>query len=129
MPAFDVRWVERWQKMVNQDSVARLLGRHFSADVMLEFGPHAYVVSFEHGAINRVQHEIGAESAYQFALRAPAETWAKFVQPVPPPMYNDIIAMSHTLHGRLKIEGDVKVMWQNLRAFAWALDLMRTVKE
>jgi hypothetical protein len=96
---------------------------------MLEFGPHAYVVSFEHGEINRVQHEIGAESAYQFALRAPAETWAKFVQPIPPPMYNDIIAMSHTLHGRLKIEGDVKVMWQNLRAFAWALDLMRAVKE
>ena len=59
----------------------------------------------------------------------PAETWAKFVQPIPPPMYNDIIAMSHTLHGRLKIEGDVKVMWQNLRAFAWALDLMRAVKE
>src|SRR5712675_613567 len=47
MPAFDVRWVERWQKMVNQDSVARLLGRHFNADVMLEFGPHAYVVSRE----------------------------------------------------------------------------------
>ena len=63
MPAFDVRWVERWQNMVNQDSVARLLGRHFNADVMLEFGAHAYVVSFEHGTINRVQHEIGAESA------------------------------------------------------------------
>ena len=109
MPAFDVRWVERWQNMVNQDSVARLLGRHFNADVMLEFGPHAYVVSFEHGAIGRVQHEIGPESAYQFAQRAPAETWAKFVQPVPPPMYNDIIAMSHTLHGRLKIEGDVVI--------------------
>ena len=50
MPAFDVRWVERWQKMVNQDSVARLLGRHFSADVMLEFGANAYVVSFNKGA-------------------------------------------------------------------------------
>jgi hypothetical protein len=129
MAGFDVRWVERWQNMVNRDSVARLLGRHFSADVMLEFGPNAYVVSFERGEITRVQHEIGPETAYQFALRAPAETWAKFVQPVPPPMYNDIIAMSHSLHGRLKIEGDVKVMWQNLRALAWDLDLMRSVKE
>lgn len=129
MPAFDVRWVERWQNMVNQDGVARLLGRHFTADVMIEFGPSAYVVSFERGAVARVQHEIGPETTYQLALRAPVETWAKFVQPVPPPMYNDIIAMSHSLHGRLKIEGDVKVMWQNLRAFAWDLDLMRSVKE
>jgi hypothetical protein len=129
MPAFDVRWVERWQNRVNQDSVAQLLGRHFSANVMLEFGPHSYVVNFERGAITQVQHDLGAESTYQVALRAPVETWAKFVQPVPPPMYNDIIAMSHTLHGRLKIEGDVKVLWQNLRAFAWDLDLMRTVKE
>lgn len=129
MADFDVRWIERWQNMVNRDSVARLLGRHFTADVMLEFGSNAYVVSFQDGELTRVQHEIGAETTYQFALRAPAETWAKFVQPVPPPMYNDIIAMSHSLHGRLKIEGDVKVMWQNLRAFAWDLDLMRSVKE
>ena len=48
------------------------------------------------------------------------------MQPEPPPMYNDIIAMSHQLHGRLKIEGDVKQLWQNLRAFTWALDLMRS---
>jgi hypothetical protein len=31
------------------------------------------------------------------------------------------------VHGRLKIEGDVKVVWQNLRAFTWALALMRDV--
>jgi hypothetical protein len=37
--------------------------------------------------------------------------------------------MAHPLHGRLKIEGNVKVMWQNLRAFTWTLDLMRNVKE
>lgn len=129
MAAFDVRWMERWQSMVNQDSVARLLGRHFNANVMLEFGPNAYVVSFENGEMTRVQHEIGPETSYQFALRAPTETWAKFVQPVPPPMYNDLIAMSHSLHGRLKTEGDMKIMWQNLRALSWNLDLMRTVKE
>ena len=44
-------------------------------------------------------------------------------------MYNDIWAMAHPLHGRLQIEGDVKVMWQNLRAFTWTLDFMRKVNE
>ncbi len=129
MAAFDARWMERWQNLVNQDSVMRVIGRYFTADVLLEFGEAAYVVSFRDGTMSRVAQDIGPETAYAFALRAPVESWSKFIQPIPPPMYNDIWAMAHPLHGRLKIEGDVKVMWQNLRAFTWALDLMRSVKE
>jgi hypothetical protein len=125
MPEFDSRWIERWQKAVNGDDVAKLLGRHFSANVLLEFGDRAYVIHFRDGGIAKVEQGTNAESCYAFALRAPAETWGKFLQPEPAPMYNDIIAMSHQLHGRLKIEGDTKQLWQNLRAFAWALDLMR----
>jgi hypothetical protein len=79
--------------------------------------------------MSRVAQNIGPETTYQFALRAPQESWNKFIQPIPPPMYNDIWAMAHPLHGRLRLEGDVKVMWQNLRAFTWTLDLMRSVKE
>jgi hypothetical protein len=128
MPVFDNGWVQSWQSLVNRDSVAKLYGKHFTADVMLEFGEKPYVVSFRDGQIAKVQNEIGPETTWQLALRAPAETWDKFIQPIPPPMYNDIIALSHRLHGRLKIEGDVKVMWQNLRALTWDLDLMRSVK-
>ena len=129
MAVFDAGWMERWQDLVNQDSVTKIIGRHLSADVLLEFGETAYVVSFVNGAIPCITQDIGPESTYAFALRGPTETWGKFVQPIPPPMYNDIWAMAHPLHGRLKIEGDVKVMWQNLRAFTWTLDFMRNVKE
>ncbi len=129
MAVFDTGWMERWQDLVNQDSVTKIIGRHLTADVLLVFGDTAYVVSFVDGTIPKVSHDIGPESTYAFALRGPVETWAKFVQPVPPPMYNDIWAMAHPLHGRLQIEGDVKVMWQNLRAFTWTLDLMRNVAE
>jgi len=129
MAAFDARWMERWQNLVNQDSVTKVIGRHFTADVLLEFGSAAYVVSFVNGTVARVAQNIGPETTYAFALRGPVESWSKFIQPLPPPMYNDIWAMAHPLHGRLKIEGDVKVMWQNLRAFTWMLDLMRNIKE
>ncbi len=129
MAAFDARWMERWQNLVNQDSVMKVIGRHCTADVLLEFGSVAYVVSFVNGTLARIVHHIGPETTYQFALRGPLESGSKFIQPIPPPMYNDIWAMAHPLHGRLKIEGDVKVMWQNLRALTWTLDLMRGVKE
>jgi hypothetical protein len=129
MAAFDARWMERWQTLVNQDSVTKVIGRHFTADFLLDFSSAAYVVSFVNGMLTRVAQDLGPETTYQFALRAPQESWSKFVQPIPPPMYNDIWAMAHPLHGRLRLEGDVKVMWQNLRAFTWTLDLMRNVQE
>jgi hypothetical protein len=129
MAAFDARWMERWQTLVNQDGVTKIIGRHLSADVLMEFGNVVYVVSFVNGTLARVVQNIGPETTYDFALRGPQDSWGKFIQPVPPPMYNDIWAMAHPLHGRLKIEGNVKVMWQNLRAFTWTLDLMRNVKE
>ncbi len=129
MAVFDVHWVERWQDLVNKDAVLKVIGRHFTANILMEFGPHPYVISFVNGAMPRVAHNIGSETTFALALRGPTETWSKFVQPIPPPMYNDLIALSHPLHGRMRVEGDLKVMWQNLRALTWALDLMRNVKE
>ena len=32
MAAFDARWMERWQALVNQDSVTKVIGRHLSAE-------------------------------------------------------------------------------------------------
>jgi hypothetical protein len=37
--------------------------------------------------------------------------------------------MAHPLHGRLRMDGDVKVLWQNIRALMWMLDRMREVPE
>ncbi len=78
------------------------------------------------GKIEMVADEPNANlMGWQFALRAPASSWNKFVEPVPPPMFNDIWAMAHPLHGKLKIEGDMKIFWQNLRALTWMLAKMR----
>ena len=129
MAVLDVKWVERWQDLVNKYAVLKVIGRHFTANILMEFGPHPYVISFVNGAMPRVAHNLGSETSFALALRGPTETWRKFVQPIPPPMYNDLIALSHPLHGRMRVEGDLKVMWQNLRALTWALDLMRNVKE
>ena len=115
MEIFDRDWMGRWRDAVNRDAPLRVIGKHLNAAVMLEFGDRAYYVAFRNGAIAELGSEIGPETCWQFALRAPRQSWEKFCQPVPPPMYNDIWAMAHPLHGRLQIDGDVKVMWQHLR--------------
>jgi hypothetical protein len=80
------------------------------------------------GSIERITDQLSIETPWTFALRGPRESWELFIQRVPPPMYNDIWAMAHPLHGRLQMDGDVKVLWQNLRALTWMLDRMREVQ-
>jgi hypothetical protein len=127
MTRFDSHWMNSWQDAVNADAAFHFIGRYFAVDFLLGFGDDEYVVSVDRGRIERITDDVGVETPWSFALRAPEESWQKFTQRIPPPMYNDIWAMAHPLHGRLKIDGDVKVLWQNLRALTWMLDRMREV--
>src|SRR5690554_1306788 len=96
MQQFSPAWMQRWQGLVNEDGVMRNVGRYFDGNVLLDFGgERQYVVEFRNGRIERLVDQVGPEERYQFALRAPQDSWSKFVQPTPPPMYNDIWAMGH----------------------------------
>ncbi len=119
----DRDWVMAWQRKVNQDKVLKVIGKYFTANFFLEIGDKGYLVSVRNGRIEELTDNIPNLFQWQFALRASEESWEKFAQPVPPPRYNDIWAM--TRYQKIEIEGDSKVLWQNLRGLAWMLDLMR----
>ncbi len=124
---FDMSWMKKWQDAVNSNGPMNWIGKHFTADLLLGFGDQQYVVSFNKGKLAEVTDEFGPETCYRLAIRGPAESWKKFCQKTPPPMYNDLWAMAHPLHGRVTLEGDQMVLWQNMRALMWALDRMREV--
>jgi hypothetical protein len=128
MQPFDSQWMNAWQDTVNRDPTMKTIGRYFTTDFLLGFGEKQYLVSMREGKIERITDQLSIETPWIFALRGPRESWEKFIQRVPPPMYNDIWAMAHPLHGRLQMDGDVKVLWQNLRALTWMLDRMREVQ-
>ena len=128
MTAFEPKWMNAWQDTVNKDPTMKVIGRYFTTDFLVGFGDKEYLVSMREGSVDRITDQLTIETPWTFALRGPRESWEKFIQRVPPPMYNDIWAMAHPLHGRLRMDGDVKVMWQNLRALTWMLDRMREVQ-
>lgn len=124
----DIEWISKWARKVNDDKVLRVTGRFFNANFVIGIDEKDFIVKVRDGRIEMVANEIDHNMmGWQFALRAPSSSWNKFIEPVPPPMYNDIWAMAHPLHGKLKIEGDTKIFWQNLRALTWMLSLMREV--
>ena len=122
----DTDWIVSWARRVNEDRVLKVIGRFFTANFVIGIDDKDFYIQVRSGKIEMVADEPNANlMGWQFALRAPASSWNKFAEPVPPPMYNDNWAMAHPLHGKLKIEGDTKVFWQNLRALTWMLAKMR----
>jgi hypothetical protein len=124
----DLDWFEAWAKRVNDDRVMRVVGRFFTVNFVIGIDDTDYLIVMREGRVQRVSEGLDTNMmGWQFALRAPRGSWSKFAQPTPPAMFHDIWAMAHPLHGKLKIEGDTKPFWQNLRALTWSLDLMRLV--
>jgi hypothetical protein len=128
MGMFDPEWMKAWQEAVNRDRAMEYVRRFMNTDFVIGFGDTEYLVSVRRGNIERVSGQWTIQDTWEFALRGPRESWEKFLQPVPPPMYNDIWAMAHPLHGRLRMEGNVKVLWQHLRSVTWMLDHMRELQ-
>lgn len=129
MAEFDSQWMNAWQDEVNNDPGLAVFGKYFTDNFLLGFGDKEYLVSVREGRIERITDNLSADTPWTFGLRGPRESWGKFIQQVPPPMYNDIWAMAHPLHGSLSVDGDVKAVWQNMRALFWMLSDMRQIRK
>ena len=126
--SFDLDWVERWARQVNEDRILPVIGRFFTARFVLGVDEVDYLVEVYKGKIQRISEGLAPNDlGYDFGLKAPSSAWAKFSQEIPPPMFNDIWAMAHPLHKQLIIEGNTLPFWQNLRALSRMLSLMRKV--
>ena len=126
--SFDLEWVERWARIVNEDRILPVIGRFFTNRFILGVDETDYLIDVRGGKIQRISEGLAPnDMGFDFGLKAPSTAWAKFTQPVPPPMFNDIWAMAHPLHKQLTIEGNTLPFWQNLRALSRMLSLMRQV--
>jgi len=126
--SFDLEWIERWARTVNDDRILPVIGRFFTAKFVLGVDDTQYLVDVHNGKIQRIAEGLAPNDlGYDFGLKASSATWAKFSQQIPPPMFNDIWAMAHPLHKHLVIEGNTLKFWQNLRALTRMLVLMRNV--
>ena len=126
--SFDLEWIERWARCVNEDRILPVICRFFTNRFVLGVDETDFLVEVRGGKVVRISEGLTPNDlGFDFALRAPSSAWAKFAQPVPPPMFNDIWAMAHPLHKQLTIDGNQLPFWQNMRALTRMLSLMRQV--
>ena len=126
--SFDLEWIERWARTVNDDRILPVIGKFFTNRFVLGVDDTDFLVEVRNGKITRISEGLTPnDMGFDFALRAASSAWQKFSQPIPPPMFNDIWAMAHPLHRNLTIDGNQLPFWQNVRALTRMLSLMREV--
>lgn len=126
--SFDLDWIERWARAVNDDRRLPVIGRFFNCRFLIGVDEREYLIEMQDGKIKRICEGLTPDNfGYEFGLKASASAWSKFCQEIPPPLFNDIWAMAHPLHKHMVIEGNTLPFWQNVRALTHMLALMRGV--
>ena len=117
----------RLAEHVNRDPVLVQRGRYFTGVFLIGAGSIPVYVTVTRGSIEDVS--IGADlmRSWRFAVRAEAEAWLRFWQPVPEPGYHDLLAL--TRFGKAHLDGDLQPLMANLRYFKEVLETPRHAEE
>ncbi len=117
-------WVESFRHASDEDAEIQAHGKHYTCAYVLDMEEHSYLIKMHAGKVEEILVDPGPlDERYQFLVRASAETWRKFGQETPPPMYHGI--WSASFQRDLSLEGDLLVLMQNLRCFTRQFELLR----
>ena len=90
------------------DALLARFGRDLDLALIIGDGELDWLVEIERGEIVRVTKGPLVMPRSDLSLRAASETWARFLEPVPPPGYHDLFALRR--YRRVAIEGDIRLM-------------------
>lgn len=122
--AVDVKgWASKFKNLTDNDPTIQSMGKYYSCSFMYDMGERKVIIEMHDGKVKSINTNPGALDAYDFALRASAQTWREFAQPFPKPMFHGIWAAS--FREDLKLEGNLLVLMQNLRNFTAQFELLR----
>lgn len=119
-------WAQAFRSCSDGDQQLQAHARFYSCAFLLDMEEHRFLVRMHAGRVDDLAIDPGPlDQRYQFLIRASAETWRKFSQPVPEPMFHGIFAAA--AQRDMRIEGDLLVLMQHLRSVTRQLELLRTV--
>jgi hypothetical protein len=124
-------WWENYKQTVNQDDEMDVRGHDkFDDNFYVDIGDERFLIEVDSGQITEIIPDPGLNYAWSFGVEGDREAWEEFIQETPPAFNHEIIASHYRSavkeeSGHLQLTGNNKKIFQNLRAFQRALDLMR----
>lgn len=127
-------WWNRYEEIVNEDDEMEVRGHDtFDDNFCVEIGDDRFLIQMHRGTVEDVVPGPGMNHAWSFGVEGDREAWEEFVRPNPPAFNHEIIASHYRSavkgdDGHLELTGNNEKIFQNLRAFQRALDLMRVTQ-
>lgn len=115
--------IESLADRVNADAWLLHRGRFLTTQFLLEVGADQYLIRIAGGRIEAIVKGPFVMPRWTFALRAPADAWAKFWSAAPRPGFHDLMALVKSR--TLRIEGDQYPLICNLQYFKDVLVKLR----
>ncbi|MEZ5855637.1 MAG: hypothetical protein R3D67_13170 [Hyphomicrobiaceae bacterium] len=124
--AATLRIVERFEALpalaaADADLLRR--GRFLTCDFEIGVGPIPLLVRMVEGKVASIARGPFLLKPWVFAIRAPAEVWEKFLEPMPAAGWHDLMALTKV--GRARVEGNLVPFMGNLQVIKDLLALPR----
>ena len=114
---------KKYEEATNSDDTIKAMAKYYSCSFMFDMEKAKVIIEMHDGKVKNINTNPGPLDPYDFALRASANTWKEFSQPIPKPMYHGI--WSASFRKDLKIEGNHLILMKNLRNFTVQFELLR----
>ena len=116
-------WAKKYEDLTNNDDTIGAMAKYYTCTFMFDMEKAKVIIEMHDGKVKKINTNPSTLDPYDFALRASANTWKEFGQPIPKPMYHGIWSASFLRD--LKIEGNHLVLMKNLRNFTVQFELLR----
>ena len=118
--------IERFRQAINDDPEFKLSARLMTKDILLGVGESQCLIRIKDGVIIEMLLNPPLAQPPSFSIIGPTEFWEKFLQPVPPPLFNDIfVAISRRT---AVIRGDIEAAFAHFLALVRMLNIMRDLQ-
>jgi len=119
-------WFEALGEAVAADAEMAVIGRWCTLDLALVANEETVLLRLREGRISGVVPNPGMSYSWSVTLRGKREDWLTFLQPEPPPFYNDLLAMNGRVPS-FSIEGDRAAFVRHLRPLSRLFRLAQLV--
>tara|TARA_B100001123_G_scaffold304933_1_gene340624 strand:+ start:73 stop:462 length:390 start_codon:yes stop_codon:yes gene_type:complete len=116
-------WAKKYKDLTNGDETIKAMAKYYTCSFMFDMEKAKVIIEMHDGKVKNINTNPSPLDPYDFALRASANTWREFGQPMPKPMYHGIWSASFLKD--LKIEGNHLILMKNLRNFTVQFELLR----
>jgi hypothetical protein len=115
--------IKNLAERVNANDAVVRRGRCVSLTFVWAIGADDYLVKIRDGLIVGVEKRTLATETGRFSIRAAADVWEEFWQPMPKRDHHDLFSMLSA--GLARVDGDLLPLMQNLRYFKDVLASLR----